>query len=52
MLAPTLQEHNEKTETMEFIEMLKTMTEKEKQQVKGILIGIQLSKQSLPQKTA
>jgi len=40
----------EKNEIKEFVGMLKTLSEKEKQQVKGIMIGIQLSRE--PQKTA
>ena len=40
----TLQAEREKRETTEFIEILKTMSESEKQQVKGIMIGIKLSK--------
>lgn len=31
-------------ETTEFIEILKTMSESERQQIKGVMIGIQLSK--------
>ena len=40
----TLQVEKEKKETTEFIEILKTMSDREKQQVKGIMIGIKLSK--------
>lgn len=40
----TLQEERERTEATEFITILKTMSESEKQQIKGIMIGIQLSK--------
>lgn len=42
--ATTLQAEREKRETTEFIEMIKTMSESEKQQIKGIMIGIKLSK--------
>lgn len=41
----SLQEIKEKEEAMEFMARLKTMTETEKQQLKGIMIGIALSKQ-------
>lgn len=49
MLVPTLQKCNEKTETFvtetsEFIQLYMTMTEKEKQQIKGVLIGMKLAK--------
>ena len=40
----TLQAEREKRETTEFIEILKTMSESERQQIKGVMIGIQLSK--------
>lgn len=40
----TLQAEREKRETIEFIEILKTMSASEKQQLKGIMIGIKLSK--------
>lgn len=40
----TLQAEREKREATEFIEILKTMSESERQQVKGVMIGIQLSK--------
>ena len=40
----TLQAEREKQEVVEFITMLKTMSESEKQQIKGIMIGINLSK--------
>lgn len=40
----TLQAERERRETTEFIEILKTMSESEKQQIKGVMIGIQLSK--------
>ena len=40
----TLQAEREKRETTEFIEILKTMSETERQQIKGGMIGIQLSK--------
>ncbi len=40
----TLQAEREKRETTEFIEILKTMSESERQQIKGMMIGIQLSK--------
>lgn len=43
----TLQEEREKREATEFITALKTMSESEKQQIKGIMIGIQLSKAKL-----
>ncbi len=43
-VATTLQAEREKRETTEFITILKTMSESEKQQIKGIMIGIQLSK--------
>ena len=42
--ATTLQAEREKREMTEFITILKTMSESEKQQIKGIMIGIQLSK--------
>lgn len=42
--ATTLQTGREKRETTEFIKILKTMSDSEKQQVKGIMIGIKLSK--------
>ena len=37
----TLQENRE---VIEFIEILKKMSESERQQIKGVMIGIQLSK--------
>lgn len=37
-------EAKEKAEATEFIEILRTMSDSERQQVKGIMIGIQLSK--------
>lgn len=40
----TLQEEREKREATEFIAMLKTMSESEKQQIKGVMIGIKLSR--------
>ena len=40
----TLQKEREERETTEFIEILKTMSESERQQIKGVMIGIQLSK--------
>lgn len=52
MLENTLQAEREKRETTEFIEILKTMSESEKQQVKGIMIGIKLSKTGNQIKTA
>lgn len=39
-----LQAETERQEAIEFITMLKTMSESEKQQIKGIMIGISLSK--------
>ena len=47
----TLQGEREKRdnrEISEFIEILKTLTDSEKQQVKGIMIGIQLAKTDKP----
>lgn len=46
----TLQEEREKKETTEFIEALKSMSESEKQQVKGIMLGIKLAKDSFTHK--
>lgn len=43
----TLQAEREKRETTEFIEILKTMSESERQQIKGVMIGIQLSKDTV-----
>lgn len=43
----TLQAEREKRETTEFIEILKTMSESERQQIKGVMIGIQLSKSTV-----
>lgn len=42
--ATTLQAERETREITEFIEILKTMSNREKQQIKGIMIGINLSK--------
>ena len=36
---------NEKQEVVDFITLLKTMSESEKQQLRGIMIGINLAKQ-------
>lgn len=41
----TLQAEREKRETTEFIELLKSMSEIEKERVKGVMIGIKLSKE-------
>lgn len=44
---------NEKAEdTKEFMELLKTLTKTEKEQVKGIMVGMQLSRQYLAAHTA
>ena len=43
-MVTTLQQDREQREANEFIEILKTMTEVEKSQIKGIMIGIRLSK--------
>lgn len=43
-MSTTLQLEKEKQEVTEFITILKTLSETEKQQVKGIMIGINLSK--------
>lgn len=40
----TLQAEREKRETTEFVELLKSMSEIEKERVKGVMIGIKLSK--------
>lgn len=45
MSESSLQIEKEKTEIKEFITILKTMSENEKQQIKGIMIGIQLSRE-------
>ena len=47
--APTLNGQREKEETTELIENLKVLTEKEQQQIKGIMIGMMLSKQNAAQ---
>ena len=44
IMETTLQAEREKRETTEFIEILKTMTVEEQQQIKGIMIGIRLAK--------
>lgn len=44
LMSTTLQLEKEKQEVTEFITILKTLSETEKQQVKGIMIGINLSK--------
>lgn len=44
MSESTLQMEREKQEVTEFITILKKLSEVEKQQVKGIMIGINLSK--------
>lgn len=46
-------QNNEKVEdAKEFIELLKELTQTEKAQVKGIMVGMQLSRQQLTVKTA
>ena len=40
----TFQSIKEKQEALEFMELLKSLTEREQQQVKGIMIGLNLSK--------
>lgn len=46
-------QNSEKVEdTKEFVELLKTLTQTEKAQVKGIMVGMQLSRQQLAAQTA
>lgn len=46
-------QNSEKMEdAKEFIELLKELTQTEKAQVKGIMVGMQLSRQQLTVKTA
>lgn len=46
-------ENSEKVEeTKEFIELLMTLTKEEKVQVKGIMVGMQLSREQLAVRTA
>lgn len=42
----TLQAEREKRETIEFVELLKTMSKEEKHEIKGIMIGINLAKKT------
>lgn len=46
-------QNNEKVEDVkEFIELLKELTQTEKAQVKGVMVGMRLSRQQLTVKTA
>lgn len=45
MSAAIMQEKGEKVEATEFIQLLKGMSKEDKQKVKGIMIGINLSKE-------
>lgn len=47
-----IQNSDKVEDTKEFIELLKTLTKTEKAQVKGIMVGMQLSKQQLTAQTA
>ena len=48
--ATTLEEQRKMQETREFVETLEDLTEREMQQVKGIVIGIRLARQNAAQK--
>lgn len=43
---------SQKKEVVEMIELLEQLTEEEKREIKGIMIGIQISKSCEPVKTA
>ena len=45
-LPTTLQEQREKREAIEFIENYQELTESEKQQVRGVMVGIRLARMS------
>ena len=42
----TLQAEREKRETIEFVELLKTMSKEEKHELRGIMLGINLAKKT------
>lgn len=42
-----LQSNEKEEDAKEFMELLKTLTQTEKEQVKGIMVGMQLSRQYL-----
>ncbi|MDO5346134.1 MAG: hypothetical protein Q4E91_10340 [Lachnospiraceae bacterium] len=47
-----LQDNEKVKDTKEFMELLKTLTQTEKEQVKGIMVGMQLSRQYLTTHTS
>lgn len=51
-MAAVKNENSQKADVREYIELLKRLTEEEKIQVKGIMIGMQMHREELAVKTA